>query len=163
MAPRRLERRAVGVDELVVKVERLLRDQLGARRLEVELGGARAIRCDVDQTTQVLVNLVSNALDAAGPGGRVGVTFAIAGDKAVLTVWDDGPGFTGDPGRVFAPWYTTKPRGTGLGLAITQRIVRAHGWKIDPDRRDGRTRFLIEVPQTDLVQANASGSDLEVA
>jgi signal transduction histidine kinase len=165
VAPRLLARRAVGVDELVVKVERLLRDQLGARRLEIDLSGAPALRCDVDQVTQVLVNLVSNALDAAGEGGHVGVTFASGADAGVLTVWDDGPGFTGDPGRVFAPWYTTKPRGTGLGLAITQRLVRAHGWKIDPEREGGRTRFVVQIPHTDLVHVHPGddGSDLEVA
>ncbi|APR79692.1 Sensor protein of zinc sigma-54-dependent two-component system [Minicystis rosea] len=161
VAPRLLSRSTVGVGELLVKVERLLRDQLDARRLEVDFPPEAAIRCDVDQATQVLVNLVSNALDAAGPGGRVGVTFTAGHEKGELVVWDDGPGFTGDPARIFAPWYTTKPRGTGLGLSITQRIVRAHGWKIDPDRRDGRTRFVIEVPHTDLV--DLGGSDMEVA
>ena len=83
--------------------------------------------------------------------------------EGVLTVWDTGPGFSGDPARVFAPWYTTKPRGTGLGLAITHRIVRAHNWKIDPERSEGRTRFVIEIPHTDLVHAGAGESDMEVA
>jgi len=180
---RRVERQAVRVDELVAKVERLLRDQLGSRRLEIDLGGhggeprrgspnpsghdgeprsgtpsgAPALRCDPDQTTQVLVNLVSNALDAAGEDGRVGVTFRSGAEGGVLTVWDTGPGFTGEPGRVFAPWYTTKPRGTGLGLSITHRIVRAHGWRIEPGRDGARTLFVIEVPATDLVHA-APGS-----
>jgi signal transduction histidine kinase len=160
VATHRLERQPVRVDELVQKVERLLRDQLGARRLEVELSGAPALRCDPDQVTQVLVNLVSNAIDAAGEGGRVGVTFRSGAEGGVLTVWDTGPGFTGDPGRVFAPWYTTKPRGTGLGLSITHRIVRAHHWKIEPERDAERTRFVIEVPPTDLVHAL---EDAEVA
>lgn len=160
VSTRRLERRTVGVAELVDKVERLLRDQLGARRLEVDLAGAPALRCDPDQTTQVLVNLVSNALDAAGDGGRVGVSWASTADKGILTVWDTGPGLVGDPAQVFTPWYTTKPRGTGLGLSITHRIVRAHNWKIEPERSDNRTRFIIEVPHTDLVHR---GSDMEVA
>jgi signal transduction histidine kinase len=160
---RRLERSVVRVDELVVKVERLLRDRLGARRLEVDLAGAPAIRCDLDQTTQVLVNLVSNALDAAGEDGRVGVTWVSGAAEGVLAVWDTGPGFTGDPARVFAPWYTTKPRGTGLGLAITHRIVRAHNWKIDPERSEDRTRFVIEIPHTDLVHVGPGESDMEVA
>ena len=66
-------------------------------------------------------------------------------------MWDDGPGFEGDAAELFAPWFTTKPRGTGLGLAITQRIVRAHGWTIDATRVDGRTRFVVLVPASDLV------------
>lgn len=154
---RRLERRRVSVEDLIVKVERLLRDQLGARTLQVDVAGVAFVRCDFDQVTQVLVNLLSNALDAAGEDGRVGVAWSApaetrdAGDVGgVLTVWDTGPGFEGDPARVFAPWYTTKPRGTGLGLAITHRIVRAHGWTIEPERRDGRTLFVIEIPASDI-------------
>ncbi len=66
-----------------LKAERLLRDQLGERALEVELGGAAGPPLRPDQVTQVLVNLLSNALDAAGPiaawrasrEGRVGATF----------------------------------------------------------------------------------------
>ena len=165
---RRLERRAVRVAELCDKVERLLRDQLGDRRLELRLEGAPGLRCDPDQTTQVLVNLVSNALDAAGEGGRVGVSWSsttltsareppsAAAERGVLSVWDTGPGFGGDPARVFLPWYTTKPRGTGLGLAISHRIVRAHGWKIEAEREGARTRFVIEIPHPDLVYRDSS-------
>ena len=158
----RLERRRAPVEELVIKAERLLRDQLGHRVLEVEPCGAAALRCDPDQVTQVLVNLISNALDAAGDDGRVGVAFTTAPQGARLTVWDNGPGIEGDPSRVFAPWYTTKPRGTGLGLSITHRIVRAHGWAVEPERRDGRTLFVIDIPASD-VAAPADDRGMEVA
>jgi signal transduction histidine kinase len=173
VATHRLERKKVPLEDLIVKVERLLRDQLGPRALEVDLGAAPpGIRCDFDQVTQVVVNLLANALDAAGDQGRVGVAWSWSksaagahgasrafpggpadvdrGQPGCLTVWDTGPGFECDPSRVFAPWYTTKPRGTGLGLAITQRIVRAHGWTIEPERREGRTLFTIEVPASDI-------------
>jgi signal transduction histidine kinase len=149
---RRIERRAVAVSELVLKTERLLRDRLGKRRLEVDLAGPAALRCDSDQITQVLVNLVSNALDAAGDEGRVGVTWTPTPDGCELAVWDTGPGFGDDPARLFAPWYTTKPRGTGLGLAITHRLVRAHGWQIDPVRTSSTTRFVVSVPHSDLIR-----------
>jgi signal transduction histidine kinase len=150
---RKLERRCLRVEELVTKAEMLLRDQLGRRRIEVRASGPGELRCDPDQVTQVLVNLLSNGLDAAGDKGQVGVIWGAAEGGAELVVWDTGPGITGDPARVFAPWYTTKPRGTGLGLAITHRIVRAHGWSIDPERRDGRTRFVISIPAADVAEA----------
>ncbi|MGH7270823.1 MAG: ATP-binding protein, partial [Polyangiaceae bacterium] len=73
-------------------------------------------------------------------------------------VWDDGPGFDSDPSQIFSPWFTTKPRGTGLGLAITQRIVRAHGWSIDALRADGRTRFVVAVPLSDVVGTDGAPS-----
>ncbi|XXX80932.1 ATP-binding protein [Sorangium sp. So ce134] len=147
---RKLERRRLAVEELVSRAEMLLRDQLGKRRIEARVSAAPKLRCDPDQATQVLVNLLSNGLDAAGDKGTIGVVWEPSEGGAELVVWDTGPGFTGDASRIFAPWYTTKPGGTGLGLAITHRIVRAHGWSINPERRDGRTRFVISIPAADV-------------
>jgi signal transduction histidine kinase len=149
---RKLERRCLGIEELVNKAEMLLRDQLGKRKIDVRASGAGRLICDPDQVTQVLVNLLSNGLDAAGDKGAVGVIWSATPERAELVVWDTGPGITGDPARIFTPWYTTKPRGTGLGLAITHRLVRAHGWSIDPERRDGKTRFVITLPAADAAE-----------
>ena len=103
------------------------------------------------------MNLVANALDAAGPTGRVGFAWNDLGDEgSTLLVWDTGPGFEGDASRLFAPWFTTKPRGTGLGLAIAQRIVRTHGWSIDAKRAEGRTHFFVQVPPGDVVRESES-------
>jgi signal transduction histidine kinase len=106
----------------------------------------------------VLVNLASNALEACGPNGRVGISWKMVGNTGELAVWDDGPGFVGDASRLFAPWYTTKPRGTGLGLAITHRLVRAHAWSIAAQRLDGRTLFVVSVRSEDIVR-DGSRSD----
>jgi len=146
----RIERRSARVDDLAIKAEMLLRDQLGPRRIIIETSGPLTLRCDPDQVTQILVNLVSNAIDAAGEDGEVGVCWSATPSRSTLTVWDTGPGFSCEPGQLFAPWFTTKPRGTGLGLAIAHRIVRAHGWTIDPERRDGVTRFVITIPRADV-------------
>ncbi|WP_437536147.1 HAMP domain-containing sensor histidine kinase [Sorangium sp. So ce726] len=147
---RKLERRRLAVEELVSRAEMLLRDQLGKRRIEARVSAGSRLRCDPDQATQVLVNLLSNGLDAAGDKGTIGVIWETTESGAELVVWDTGPGISGDASRLFAPWYTTKPRGTGLGLAITHRIVRAHGWLIEPERRDGTTRFVISIPAADV-------------
>ncbi|WP_437281696.1 HAMP domain-containing sensor histidine kinase [Sorangium sp. So ce375] len=147
---RKLERRRLAVEELVSRAEMLLRDQLGKRRIEARVSAGSKLRCDPDQATQVLVNLLSNGLDAAGDKGTIGVTWGPTENGAELVVWDTGPGISGDASRIFAPWYTTKPRGTGLGLAITHRIVRAHGWLIEPERREGTTRFVITIPAADV-------------
>jgi signal transduction histidine kinase len=152
MANHRLERRIVSIADLVTRAEVLLRDALGTRAIESALPEGFAVRGDFDQVTQVVVNLLSNALDAAGPTGRVGLAWRESSEAAELVVWDTGPGFEGDAARLFAPWFTTKPRGTGLGLAITQRIVRAHGWSIDARRVDGRTHFLVQIPTSDVVE-----------
>jgi signal transduction histidine kinase len=155
MAAHRLERTPTAVSELCSHVETLLGDVLYNRRIEVSLGPDATLRCDPDKMTQVLVNLASNALEACGPNGRVGISWRTVGTTGELAVWDDGPGFVGDASRLFAPWYTTKPRGTGLGLAITHRLVRAHAWSIGAQRRDSRTIFTVVVRSEDIVRDGA--------
>lgn len=154
----RIERRTIDVADLSSRTELLLRDTLGARTLDLDVPGHAALRCDPDQIRQVLVNLVSNALEASGPDGRVGIAWDESSPGATLAVWDDGPGYEGDVSHLFAPWFTTKPRGTGLGLAITQRIVRAHGWTIDAERVGGITRFVISIPSADVVTGAATSA-----
>ncbi len=156
MVGHRIERRVVSVADLAARAEMLLRDVLAGRTLDIDVARDAALRCDTDQVTQVLVNLVANAIDASGARGRIGVNWSTDEEGADLVVWDDGPGFADDPSRLFSPWFTTKPRGTGLGLAITQRIVRAHGWGIDALRADGRTRFVVSVPMSDVVTTDGS-------
>jgi signal transduction histidine kinase len=151
LAASRIERRSVAVGDLAARVEALLRDVLGSRVLAIDVAADAALRCDPHQATQLLVNLVANAIEATAASGRIGVEWATMPGGGELVVWDDGPGFQGEASRLFAPWFTTKPRGTGLGLAITQRIVRAHGWKIDAQRARGRTRFIVSVPTSDVV------------
>jgi signal transduction histidine kinase len=155
MAAHRIERSPTSVGELCTRVEALLRDSLGKRPIELDIGKHATLRCDPDKMTQVLVNLLSNGLEACGPNGRIGVEWSPTQSGGELRVWDDGPGFVGDASRLFAPWYTTKPRGTGLGLAITHRLVRAHGWNVAGGRRDSRTVFTVSVRQEDIVRDSA--------
>jgi len=151
MATQHVERRVVDIAELCSRAEVLLRDRMGGHTMATDLGAGGVIRCDVDKVTQILVNLLANALDAIEEHGEVGVRWRSSPRGGELYVWDTGPGFHGDPSRFFAPWYTTKPRGTGLGLAITHRLVRAHGWNIEAGRRDSITVFVVTIPAADLV------------
>jgi two-component system, NtrC family, sensor histidine kinase HydH len=150
LAAHRMQRKSVKLLELCERAEVLLRDALGERRIELDAAPDVELRCDPDQAGQILVNLISNGLEAAGPEGEVGVALALDDVGAELRVWDTGPGFVGDASRLFAPWYTTKERGTGLGLAITHRLVRAHGWNVSASRQGKLTVFAIRIPRTDL-------------
>lgn len=151
LASHALERKRVRVIALCERVETLLRDELDGRKLQLAVPVMAELFCDADQATQILVNLVANGLQAAGSEGAVGVAWSHGANGAELVVWDTGPGFEGDASRLFAPWYTTKPKGTGLGLAITHRLVRAHGWSITAQRRDNRTLFMIAIRAQDVI------------
>jgi signal transduction histidine kinase len=151
LAGSRIERRVVAVSDLIARVDALLRDALEGRALRVAVPADAALRCDAHHATQLVLNLVANAIDATAPNGALGVTWTTRAGGANLVVWDDGLGFEGDASRLFAPWFTTKPRGTGLGLAIAHRIVRAHGWSIDASRTGGLTCFVVSIPASDVV------------
>jgi signal transduction histidine kinase len=157
----RLERHFVPLSALTARAELLLRDTLGGRRLDISVPEGVSIRCDADHVTQVLVNLLANALEASQETDAVGVRWAATNSGGELIVWDRGPGFDADVGQLFAPWFTTKPRGTGLGLAITHRLVRAHAWAIDGARRDGTTLFVVSIPSADVsVAGKTQGSEV---
>lgn len=110
--------------------------------------GALLVRGDFTQLSQVVYNLVLNALQAVGSGEappgsrrRVEVRSARAADGAVLfEVADDGPGLSEEVrARLFQPFLTSKKLGVGLGLSIVKRIVDAHGGELS-----------VESPRADL-------------
>ncbi len=111
--------------------ERLRETPSGARTtLSVE-GEATAMGVPA-KLRQVLLNLLKNAAEASGPGGRVEVRLRAEPGVASLAVSDSGPGLTEEArARLFEPFFTTKPAGTGLGLAVSQAIARAHGGSIE--------------------------------
>jgi two-component system sensor histidine kinase HydH len=100
---------------------------------------------DADLIRQVLLNLLLNADEAAGPAGRIRLRARAVEDRVEIAVEDDGPGIPGEArGRIFEPFFTTRARGSGLGLAIVRQIVVAHGGRVDvDDRRGGGTVFRV--------------------
>lgn len=146
-APKGLNRQSVELRTLVEHVRLLLRDRLAGRLLEIEVAPLLDVDGDRDAMTQILVNLITNALDACPRPGRVGLLCEVLSDGRLrLTVWDTGQGLPADVGKLFQPLFTTKKTGTGLGLPITRRLVRAHGWEIGAQRREERTCFDVIVP-----------------
>jgi len=101
------------------------------------------------QIEEALVNLLTNARDAAGEHGHVGVSLRPLGRQgAVITVSDDGPGIEPENlQRVFEAYFTTKERGTGLGLAIARNAAELHGGTLRVESGTGRgARFILELP-----------------
>lgn len=93
---------------------------------------------------QALVNVLKNALEAAGPGGRVTVRTRREG-RGLLEVEDSGPGIPEEvKGQLFTPFFTTKPDGQGIGLTLVREVLSAHGFACALDGpRGGPTRFTI--------------------
>lgn len=109
-------------------------------------GEEMAIEGDLGQLQQLFLNVLTNAMEAAGPGGRVAVTLASCNGKKVVEVSDSGPGPSAEvAARLFEPFVTGKPEGCGLGLAVARQVAESHGGKINWERRDGQTCFHIEL------------------
>jgi signal transduction histidine kinase len=101
---------------------------------------------DPGQLQQVLVNLLGNAIEAAGEGGSVEVRAGVGPVQTLfLEVLDTGPGPPEEvASRLFEPFVTSKPEGVGLGLAVARQVVEGHGGRISWLRREGRTCFRLE-------------------
>jgi two-component system, NtrC family, sensor kinase len=103
-----------------------------------------------DQLVQVVFNLVLNAIDATGKGGRIALSASkdTVANRVVLTVTDDGGGIDAATlARLFRPYVTTKRHGTGLGLFVVRRIVESHGGQVAVDSAPGHgATFRVELP-----------------
>lgn len=109
------------------------------------------VRCRPSELSQVLLNLLNNSFDALEGSDQkwIQVKARVAGEKAVLTVEDGGPGISREVGeKIFQPFFTTKDvgKGTGLGLSISKGIVEAHGGVLFWDPVSVHTRFVMELP-----------------
>ncbi|HET9969722.1 MAG TPA: HAMP domain-containing sensor histidine kinase [Streptosporangiaceae bacterium] len=122
--------------------------------LTVHAAGPLPVRADPDRITQVLTNIIGNALAATPADGTVTIEARTAGRRAEVAVTDTGVGLdAGDLERVFERFYRApgQPRrsgGSGIGLTIARGIARAHGGEVtasSPGQGRGAT-FLVTLP-----------------
>ncbi len=162
---------AVDLAALAEDLVLLFGHQAGAQGVAVDLdvpAGLPRVAADAGGLREALANLVENALEAMPRGGTLRVTASTAaaadGDgepRVRLVVADTGPGIpAAERGRIFEPFYTTRPGGTGLGLAIARSRLEALGGRIaaGENARDGRgAAFTIELrPAAAPAQAQAA-------
>jgi two-component system sensor histidine kinase HydH len=153
--PVKLRREQIALEPAVRQTLRLVAEEARARGIEVVVEGVEDIQgyVDPDQLQQVLLNLFLNALAAMREGGVLGVRAEAAPLSGLrLAVTDTGSGIDPeDLGRIFDPYFTTKPSGAGLGLAIVHKIMEAHGGEVAVTSEKGRgTTVTLVFPGTEI-------------
>ena len=150
--PQQVRRISGDIREVVQHVSALIRDDRSrAPRVDVKVAVDPAVprfAFDRDQVTQVLWNVALNGVQAMNGRGRLSLEVAREGGHVALAVSDTGPGIPHEVlPRVFEPFYSGKPNGSGLGLTIAERIVAAHGGRIEIDTAPGNgTRVTLRFP-----------------
>jgi two-component system, NtrC family, sensor histidine kinase HydH len=106
------------------------------------------IEGDGGQLRQVFVNLLDNAVHAAGDGGWVRIEGTVENGIVAVGIEDSGKGVDESVrARLFEPLITTKQKGIGLGLALVKRIVERHGGTISYEPRGRGARFVVRLPR----------------
>jgi len=165
---------------VVGELIRLTRGSLIKAELTFTRGDAPPVEADGTQLRQVVLNLLTNANDAVGDGGRIEVTTGARrmsagdlgklgstgqpGDYATIAVSDTGRGMDDAMRRrIFEPFFTTKTEGHGLGLAAVRGMVRAHGGFIRVESAPGKgARFELGLPATTQQPAPSAATNEDV-
>jgi signal transduction histidine kinase len=161
--PKPVERFAMDVNGSVAEIVEAMRGEGERTGVTVEAQfapGPLIIDGDRFALGRVYRNLITNAIQATQPGGRVSISTARAGDRIEIGVADTGSGIPSEKlSSIFEEFVTTKTRGLGLGLAISKRIVEQLDGTIEVASEVGRgTAFTLRFPARDdrTVQAAAS-------
>lgn len=121
-----------------VDLAALMRRVVGLEtRLSVRIASESAlwVTADADQLEQLLINLVSNGVDAAlETGGGVTAVWNLVDHAVEVRIEDEGPGVP-ETANLFVPFYTTKPQGSGIGLVLSRQIAEAHGGTLSLENR----------------------------
>jgi two-component system, OmpR family, sensor histidine kinase ChvG len=146
----------VDVEKLAEAMVSIHKDVAANRNVTVVLGkrsgrGSTTISGHESRLAQVMANLIDNAVSFSPAGGTVTVAIGTEDDHVVVTVTDQGPGITGDLGRIFQRFYTDRPETegfgnhSGLGLSISKQIVDAHKGTIRAQNRTDRSGAVFTV------------------
>ena len=119
-----------------------------ALKLDLRAGDPM-LDCDAEQITQVLLNLIMNAIQILPAGRHIVIGATDTPDQLLLSVDDDGPGVAEeDRHRIFEPFVFKREGGIGLGLAVVRQIVRSHGGDISAEKSTlGGACFRVWLPR----------------
>ena len=149
---------AIHLEAILRQIVDLLSNQAGSKKVALDLSvvGIPVVWGSEDQLKQAFLNLAINSLEAMPNGGVLRIrteaprkTGSVGGaNLAIVSIQDTGVGISQEQlGRLFDPFFTTRPKGTGLGLTIVQRVVQEHHGRISVSSVPGQgSTFTIELP-----------------
>jgi len=149
--PRALALASFNLIEMISNAIALLSSQAKAKNVQLIFNRADAIEivADKDQMTQVMMNLLMNAIQVLPDNGKVEVNVQNEKDFIQIEVLDDGAGISAEnQAQIFEPFFTQRAGGVGLGLAVVRQIVQAHGGEITyrTSRYNG-AQFTVTLPK----------------
>lgn len=149
--PANIEARPIDPAVFLRELFPLFQGEVEARDIEIVLdirSRGSTFAGDPGQLTQVMLNLVRNAVQAVEHSGRVAIILKEYAGFVCIDVEDNGPGLAPDvQNNLFRPFFTTKERGTGLGLPVVQAIVHNHGGNITAiNKSEGGAKFTLSFP-----------------
>ena len=141
----------VNLSALAIKCIAMLSAQAQTKNVQLDCHADQdyLIKADSEQMTQVLMNLLINAIQMLPNHGKVEVGITALQDTIQLTIADNGPGIpAGSQAQIFEPFFTQRAGGVGLGLAVVRHIVHAHQGEISySPSQQGGAQFNITLPK----------------
>lgn len=141
---------AVNLADLISKIASMLRGQAEQKNIALNLDLSQSVTAEIDhdQITQVMMNIVLNAIQILPDGGQIFIRLHQQQDAAMIEVADNGPGISdANQAHIFEPFFTQRAGGVGLGLAVVRQILQAHGGDIRySSSQFGGAQFTITLP-----------------
>jgi len=148
--PSQPQKKIACLSQLLDETVELLQSPLLSKRIEIirVYGSKDTALVDPVQIKQVFLNILLNSIEAIAGDGSITISTCAENGSLRIVIKDTGQGIPKkDLGRIFDPFYTTKPRGTGLGLSIVHSIVHEHGGRVNIHSDTGRgTVVTVQVP-----------------
>jgi signal transduction histidine kinase len=121
---------------------------------DLATANALLVECDGEQITQVILNLLLNAIQVLPTGGKVVVSLSETADHVTISVADNGGGVSeAQKEQIFDPFFTQRPGGIGLGLAVSKQIVTAHFGSLAVEKStlaETGADFIVRLPKRQL-------------
>ena len=148
--PLSISRKVCDLNQLLSQATEAVNETALKRNIEVDIQKNKIIDCTLDEgkILQVLINLISNAIEASPNGETVTVSLQCHMSVLDIEVTDRGKGVDESIAeKIFEPFFSAKSKGTGLGLSITKKIIEAHSGRLEyKNNSDSGTTFRVSIP-----------------